>query len=461
MRRTTITAAAIIALTLCSCNNFLNVQPQGYVLPSTDEEFASIIHAMLRDIEGGGDEFIVGNMETLIRLEGCSDNLDANVSLGKNLPSYAGEVINTMQLRYRSFWPLVKDCNIVIENLEGRTGSTARSALASAYAIKGIIYYNLMRDYCEPWDDGKAASRLGLPIVDRFDIDARPLRSSMAETAEYMLSMMDKALALNPQDELFMFTEWVVKAYKAKMLFWTEDWEGCAALCRDILNNSGFRLTDTDGYARMINSANEPLGEVIIRSHVNNSSELDWYFSAISKYLQTRPAAASLVRLYGEEPEKDVRYLASLDRKRMNTKTAEAKVRLSEILLMHAECEYHLGNQQAALDDINLLRTNRIIGATSLSADELPPLREDERIREDALGNELTPLLQLIFDERRKEFFAEGDRWYELKRNGRPEWWVISNGFKYTTREYLYTAPIYRSDVENVPGMIQNEGYEK
>ena len=50
---------------------------------------------------------------------------------------------------------------------------------------------------------------------------------------------------------------------------------------------------------------------------------------------------------------------------------------------------------------------------------------------------------------------------YELKRNGRPEWWVISNGFKYTTRQYLYTAPIYRSDIENVPGMIQNEGYEK
>ena len=461
MRRTTITAAAIIALTLCSCNNFLNVQPQGYVLPSSDEEFASIMHSILRDIEGGGDEFIVGNMETVIRLESCSDNLDANVSLGKNLPSYAGEVINTMQLRYRSFWPLVKDCNIVIENLEGRDGATARAALASAYAVKGILYYNLMRDYCEPWDEGRQNSQLGLPIVERFDIDARPLRSSLAETAEYMLSLMDRALALDPHDELFMFTEWVVKSYKAKMLFWTEDWEGCAALCRDILDNSGFRLTGIDSYAAMINSANEPLGEVIIRSHVNNSSELDWYFSAISKYLSTRPAAASLVRLYGDEPGKDVRYLASLDARRMNTKTVEAKLRLSEILLMHAECEYHLGHHQSALDDINLLRANRIYGAAELNLNELEPVRENDRIREDALGNSISPLLQLIFDERRKEFFAEGDRWYELKRNGRPEWWVISNGFKYTTRQYLYTAPIYRSDIENVPGMIQNEGYEK
>ena len=194
---------------------------------------------------------------------------------------------------------------------------------------------------------------------------------------------------------------------------------------------------------------------------MNNSSELDWYFSAISKYLSTRPAAASLVRLYGDEPGKDVRYLASLDARRMNTKTVEAKLRLSEILLMHAECEYHLGHHQSALDDINLLRANRIYGAAELNLNELEPVRENDRIREDALGNSISPLLQLIFDERRKEFFAEGDRWYELKRNGRPEWWVISNGFKYTTRQYLYTAPIYRSDIENVPGMIQNEGYEK
>lgn len=448
-------------LPLSSCTGFLNVQPQGYVIPQTDEEFASIIHSILRDIEGGGDEFIVGNMEKVIRLEGCADDLDANVRIGTNVPSYAGEVINSMQLKYRSYWPLVKDCNIVIENLEARESAYARSTLSAAYAMKGIMYFNLMRDYCEAWDQGRQNDQLGLPVVERFDIEERPLRASLAETAEYMTGLMDKALALGSEDARFIFTEWVIKAYKARMLFWTEQWEACSALCDDILRNSGFRLSTREEYDAMINSVNEPKGEVIIRSHINNSSELDWYFSAIRKYLSTRPASYSFVSLFGKEPDKDVRYASCIDGRRMNVKVVESRLRLSEILLMRAECEYHLGNTEASLEDVNLLRRNRISGAADITAENLPQLREGDRIRVDATGKALTPLLQLILDERRKEFFAEGDRWYELKRNGTPEWWVISNGLKYTTRKYLYTAPIYKNDVDTNPGLIQNEGYEK
>lgn len=448
------------AIALTSCRNFLDVQPQGYVLPSTDSEFASVIHSILRDIEGGEDEFIIGNMEKIIRLEGIADDLDCNVKVGNNLPSYAGEIINTMQLKYSNYWPVVKDCNLVIENLEGRQTDEAGNALSAAYAIKGIIYYNLIRDYCDPWDAGSEASQLGMPIVDRFDITDKPLRSSLKETAEYALSQMDKALALNPHDKTFIFTEWVVKAYKAKLLFWTEDWSACAALCRDIMQNSGFKLTGIAEYDAMINSEKAQKGEVIVRSHINDSSELDWYFSAIKKYLSSRPASARFVALFGDNPEDDVRYTSSLNRKRTNIKILESKVRLSEILFMEAESEYHLGNHDAALSLINTLRASRIKDAVDLTMDSLPQVRKGERIVEDACGNAVTPLLQLIHDERRKEFFAEGDRWYELKRNGRPEWWVVSNGLKYTTKKYLYTAPIYKTDVDINPDMKQNPGYE-
>ncbi len=48
-------------------------------------------------------------------------------------------------------------------------------------------------------------------------------------------------------------------------------------------------------------------------------------------------------------------------------------------------------------------------------------------------------------DERRKELYMEGDRWFELKRNGCPEWWVIQQSgstlpVKYAVRRYLYDA---------------------
>ena len=79
----------------------------------------------------------------------------------------------------------------------------------------------------------------------------------------------------------------------------------------------------------------------------------------------------------------------------------------------------------------------------------------------DVTGKELTPLINAILNERRKELFCEGDRWYELKRNGRPEFWVARQGRKYTTEKFLYTWPIPINDMLLVPGLIQNPGYDK
>ena len=93
----------------------------------------------------------------------------------------------------------------------------------------------------------------------------------------------------------------------------------------------------------------------------------------------------------------------------------------------------------------------------------LPEVDAGATIREDATGAPLTPLMQAILNERRMEMYLEGDRWFELKRNGSPEFWVISDQIgiyqKYTTEEYMYTFPINKDDVDLKDYIIQNEGY--
>ena len=91
----------------------------------------------------------------------------------------------------------------------------------------------------------------------------------------------------------------------------------------------------------------------------------------------------------------------------------------------------------------------------------LPTVNPDEFIKVDVYGEPLTPLLNAILNERRKELFMEGDRWFELKRNGRPEMWVAKQGRKYTTLPYMYTFPLPIQDMELVDGLIQNPGYDK
>ena len=455
--RKTIYILAAVCMSLVSCNNYLNVKPQGKVLPQTDEEFASIMHNRICDIEGGDDEFVIGNMDVISRREGCSDDLDANIAVG-SITAYAGDVINNRQSDYREIFEIVRDCNIVIENLEGRTTTLASDVLASAYAMKGISYYNLIRDFCEAWDASNSEEQLGMPLVDKFDIMDMPGRSSLAQTARYTESLLNKSLAKKMSDGKFFFTEYIVKAYLARLAFWTEDWDKTISVCNDIITNSGLELTPISGYEDMIQSQYDKKGEVLVRSHINNSSELDWYFSSVKSEIKTRPVSASLVALF--DKENDVRCKVCIDAMRMGVKTPECRIRLSEIYLMLAEAYYHKDNEELALVNLNELRKHRINDVVALTNETLPALRSDNRIVEDAKGEMLTPLIQAIHDERRRELFLEGDRWFELKRNGCPEWWIINNGRKYTTKKYMYTAPLYKGDVDLNPDLKQNPGYE-
>ena len=452
-------AALALAMSAAGCKGYLSVQPQGEVIPETDEEFTAIIHNHLRDIEGGGDEYVIGNMDALKFLEGCADNLDANIRTSANLTFFAGEEIDSRQRVYEESWKVVRDCNIVIENMKDRTSDIARGALSAAYSMKGIVYYNLLREFCQPWSDSKAGELPGIPIVDRFNINDKPTRGTIRQTYDYTKAQFEAALALNPTDPKYIFTEWIIKAYEAKLEFWCQNWDSVISLCEDIITHSGISLTPISEYADMINAQYDAKGEVLVRSHINNSSELDWYFSYTKSYLASRPASAGLIRLFGDKPEDDVRYAASFNSKRMNVKTPECKVRLSEIVLMLSEAYYHKGDNASALKWLNELRRNRIKNVSDLTMATLPEVRDGERIIVDCQGKAVTSLLQAIFDERRKELYMEGDRWYELKRNGCPEWWVISNGLKYTTKEYLYTSPISKSDVDLNPSLEQNPGY--
>lgn len=457
MMRKAIYISVLLCMCLVSCRNYLNVKPQGKVLPQTDEEFATIMHNRICDIEGGYDEFVIGNMDVISRREGCADDLDANIMIG-DITAYAGDVINNRQSDYREIFEIIRDCNIVIENLEGRTTTLASDVLASAYAMKGICYYNLIRDFCDAWDAGNAQEQMGMPLVDKFDINDMSVRSSLARTATYAEELLSKSLSSKMSDGKFFFTEYIVKAYLAKLAFWTEDWSKTISICSDIISNSGISLTGIDDYEDMIQSAYDRKGEVIVRSHINNSSELDWYFTYVKGYIRTRPASAALVALY--DKENDIRYKVCIDDRRFGVKTPECRVRLSEIVLMLAEAYCHEGNDAMALEQLNLLRRHRIKDVKDLDMDSLPPVRIGDRIVEDAEGKELTALMQAILDERRREMFLEGDRWFELKRNGSPEWWILNNGLKYTTRKYMYTAPIYKGDVDINPDLKQNAGYE-
>ncbi|MCK0115251.1 RagB/SusD family nutrient uptake outer membrane protein [Gelidibacter sp. F63206] len=117
-------------------------------------------------------------------------------------------------------------------------------------------------------------------------------------------------------------------------------------------------------------------------------------------------------------------------------------MRLAEQYLIRAEANVHLGNLQNAIADVDKIRERAEI---VLISEYNPHITQSE-------------LLETIFKERRKEFFAEwGHRWFDLKRSGKSS--VLSQKPNTDWQETDIWYPIPANERLKNPKLTQNSGY--
>src|SRR5690606_14554420 len=134
--------------------------------------------------------------------------------------------------RYANLYAYVRDANIILNNMPESDSEEGRKVLGTAYAMRAISNFNLLRDFCEPYlsDD-----QLGLPLVKDFDMEERPLRSTYRQTVSLIESDLKKAIAMGVNDDIFRLKEDVAKFYLTRLYFWTRDWKGVKDIGVDLL----------------------------------------------------------------------------------------------------------------------------------------------------------------------------------------------------------------------------------
>ena len=448
----------LCVVVMTSCTKYLDIKPYGKVIPQTAEEFSALLHSIIEEIDYGED-IIIGDISSVADLECYSDNLEANLTKypdGDYLPLYIGQELSSKQKMYSNLYAIIKDCNIVLDNMTDKESEQAKDVLGVAYALRGVCYYNLLRNFCQPPVGNHGG--LGVPLVVRFDMEARPARSTIAKTFEQAKQDMLTAISYNIKDEIYRFNNDVMYAYLARLCFWVGDWSNAASYAQKVIEK--YPLLSGDQYVEMMKSEVTAKGNIIFKSYIMTDGGKKIGYDGVKSNLAARPVSKRFVDLFVEK-EKDIRYELFFNAKRKYTKTILSCIRTAEMQLILAESLYHSEQETEALAALNQFRQHRIANVVDYTMETLPSPNPDEYITVDVYGKQLTPLLNAILNERRKELFLEGDRWFELKRNGSPEFWVAKQGRKYTTRSYMYTFPLPIQDVELVDGMIQNPGYDK
>lgn len=457
MKRTLFITVTI--LFCASCKHYLDIKPYGETIPETAEDFSALLHSVIEDIDYGED-VIIGQVGSIVDLECYADNLATNLTSypsGNQLQLYVGSYLSNKQTRYENLYEHIRTCNIIIDNLEERDSREGKDVLGTAYVIRGICYYNLLRDFCQPASAG-TSSVPGMPLVTEFDMEARPTRSSYMQTAELIESDLLKAIDYDIQDPIYRFDSDTAKGYLARLYFWIGDYERAISAATELLQR--YPLLAAEPYREMMESTVARKGNMIFKSSILTETSQTTVDNTYRVLLKSRPCTRQFYDLFAEK-ERDVRFELSMDSKRQPIKYPFACLRSAELQLILAESLCHCGETEKALAALNELRRLRIADVAGYTMQTLPAVNPDDLIQVDAKGNALTPLLYAILCERRKELFLEGDRWYELKRNGRPEFWVARQGVKYTTCSWMYTFPIHSRDVQMIEGMEQNPGYDK
>jgi len=465
MRRIKIFALAGLALLATSCKEYLDVKPYGRTIPKTSEEFSALIHTHLNDLDNGNSNYFVGNSSTTMDWDtGGGDDFEVCLTenSGRSMDIYLGSFVGSMSAYsiYSSLYEVIRDCNIVIENLAESDEQLTKDVLATSYALRAVCYYQLLRMYCEAPRKGETAGQLGMPLVTAFDMEERPVRSDMQTTIDLIESDLQKSITFHCTDDLYRFTEPVAKGYLARLYFWTEQWDKVLPITTELL--AAYPLLDRDAFYSMMSQPYVLGKNQLIKAYRMYTSTTSTESSTASSIIKYRPVSVRFLSHFNTEAGEDstdIRYSLSVNRKRRCQKPFFVGMRSAEFKLMEAECYYHLGQEADALASINDLRRHRIKDVKDYTMQTLPAINSKEIITVDAEGSAVTPLLATIFSERRKELFLEGDRLFELKRNGTPEFWTAYNGRRYNTLAYMYTFPIPESDVRIIEGMQQNPGY--
>ena len=446
----------------------------------------------------GIDGATAGNYRAVISWYGASFPLTFDVMCGNGMvgpvntgrmrqePAWNYTSTSTMGL-WSSAYSAILGCNKALTAInegkfsrDGVSDEQINNIKAENLFLRALAYFDLVRVYAQPYGYIKAngitgVEAMGVPIVLKDDLSARPSRNTVAEVYENLIIpdlveaerlMSDSYVRAGVKDVVATVTKPVIQALMARVYLHHEDWQLAADYATKVIKNGRFRLLSGDRFVSMwdgsVDVAPQSGSEIIFEVYVSQS---DGSRSDLGDYL-TAPEVAGgagygdvrvsndLINLYDAT---DVRLtgLTKTNSKypgyRWSTKFPGKNgllaynnvpvLRISEMYLIRSEAIYRGATVSGvtAIDDLNRVATNRNAEAYA------------------------TVTLDNLFEESRKEFLFEGHVFFDMKRLQkslvRTDYDLDPLTKNIDFPSYRWALPIPENDILYNDNMDQNPGY--
>lgn len=376
-------------------------------------------------------------------------------------------------------YAIIQNCNIILMNIDKLTiedsDKSYRDDLkGQALALRGMAMFDLLRFFCYPYMKDNGAS-MGVPIVkDLSDINSKPARSTVAKCYEEVTTDLDNATKL--LGETFSkgkINKWGAYTLLSRAYLYigkNSEAFNAATAAIDGAKSNDYKLWSNKDYptawasdASALNPG-EVLFELVNLTSDSPGKESMGYLSSYDGYADLS-VTASFYKLMRSDPNDVRNKLIIVDEDKEfafvnkyqpqegeNITDANIPlIRLSEAYLNAAEAAVKMGNKN---DD---------------AVKYLDPIVSRANPDNTVKGTTIT--LDRVLEERRKEFFDEGHRMFDVIRNGRTVKRIdtivkelsdtehFANDMEYDWNFYKIILPIPKKEMDANPNMKQNPGY--
>ncbi len=448
----------LLIVSTISCDKYLEEAPDDRLELNTVEKAAKVVAESY-----GNASYIYTDMYT--DLAGPTGNPDANgfsqTSGGnvigvKELQAYTwDDITDVFQETPTFYWDRayagIAQSNEVLAVIDNLEGDQKRKNAVKGEALLSRAYHHFMLvNLFGLHYDENASTNLGVPYILEPETEFLPTykRNTVAEVYDLVEKDLLEGLALI-SDEFFSgtkkyhFTKKAAQAFASRFYLWKKDYANCKKYSD--LAISGNPQTLIKDYSKIDGTFDQ---EAEIYSNPSDPSNLlvvsqfSFYYQKWRgfhlndkgiKELFENPLSIDDVRINGNvwDINTDARYLSRIRRyffsQTLSSSTGSAyytavELKGEEVLLNRAEANLFLGDQNAALADINTFVKERYENGTQYTLTDITDIVDfytpfTANGSADSLSNNDKALLELILHERKKEFWDHGLRWFDIKRH--------------------------------------------
>jgi hypothetical protein len=480
---------ALAVLILPSCKKFLEENPRNLVsvanfYKTSDDAVAAVnaVYGYLNSTSTGSTAGVYHSTFWVIAGLG-SDEMQNNQFGAPDLDQLAtfsqsaqnNSLLETWQMHYKT----ITVANIAIQRIPGiNMDATLRARLVNeAKFIRALMYFDLVRMFGD------------VPLLTKEDEDIKPARAPASEVYDLIISDLVAAEALplsypagNGKGRA---TAGAAKSILAKVYLTRKEFDKAAAKALEVINSNQYQLWDDYANVFKLSSRNGKEAIFSVGFGDGGGAISFWEVGQFNVRLLPRELTVEGVenpqgwqiptlQLYNSYQSDDrrraVTFITRINNPNGSTtdirpyiqkywdRVAEPKangsfndypvIRYADVLLIYAEAANETGNSAAAHEYINKVRKRARYNGTAY-LNTVP----------DYVGLSKDAFRTAILNERRLEFVAEGQRWFDLARTGTLKTLVPIAKPGVVPQDFHVLFPIPQRERDLNENLSQNTGY--